>query len=77
MAITAITSLTNERICLNPTQGIVVNGILAGDYVPSTVVVNIAGVWTAAINTTAVHKLMKWGVVGYTNVSANPRTPFC
>lgn len=65
MAWTAITDRYHERICLNPSQATIVNGILAGDYVPGTIVVNIAGVWTAADSDTAAHKLMKWGVVGY------------
>ena len=65
MAITAITTLSTERICLNPSEGKCVDGILAGDYTPGTIVVNIAGVWTTANSGTATHKLMKWGVVGY------------
>jgi hypothetical protein len=65
MAITVITTLSTERICLNPSEGRCVDGILAGNYVPGTVVVLIAGVWTAAVSGTAAHKLMKWGVVGY------------
>ena len=65
MAITAITDLTNERICLNPSEARSVTGTLAGDYVPGTIVVSIANVWTAADSGTAAHKLMKWGVVGY------------
>jgi len=66
MANTAITDLVNERICLNPSEATIVTGILATDLVPGTIVVSIAGVWTAAVSGTAAHKLMKWGVVGYT-----------
>ena len=67
MAITAITQITNDRILLNPGSSTAetVTGTLAGDYVPGTIVVLIAGVWTAAVSGTAAHKLMKWGVVGY------------
>ncbi len=65
MANTAITDISTERVCLNPSQATVVTGTLAGDYVPGTIVVSIAGVWTAAVSGTAAHKLMKWGVVGY------------
>jgi len=65
MPITAITTLSTSRICLNPAEGRCVDGILAGDYAPGTIVVNIAGVWTIADSGTVTHKLMKWGVVGY------------
>ncbi len=65
MAITAITDLVSERICLNPSQATSVTGTLAGDYTPGTIVVSIANVWTEADSDTAAHKLMKWGVVGY------------
>ena len=65
VAITAITQISTERICLNPSEGICVDGILAANYVPGTAVVLIAGVWTTADNDTGSHKLMKWGVVGY------------
>ena len=65
MAWTAITDYGSERVCLNPSQAVIVNGILATDLVPGTIVVNIAGVWTAAVSGTAAHKLMTWGVVGY------------
>lgn len=66
MALTAASGISNERICLNPSQATIVNGILAGDYLPGTIVVSIANVWTAADSGTAAHKLMHWGVVGYT-----------
>jgi len=65
MANTAASDISTSRICLNPSEAIIVTGILAGDYLPGEVVVSIANVWTTAINTTAAHKLMHWGVVGY------------
>ena len=66
MAITKASEISTERICHNPTQGLCVHGILASDYLPGTIVVSIAKVWTAAVSGTAAHKLMHWGVVGYT-----------
>jgi len=65
MANTAASHISSSRICHNPSQGLRVDGILAGDYLPGTIVVSIAKVWTAAVSGTAAHKLMKWGVVGY------------
>ena len=65
MAIILASTISTERICLNPSEGRKVDGILAGDYSPGTIVVPILGVWTAADSDTAAHKLMHWGVVGY------------
>ena len=66
MAYTAASQISSENICLNKSEARIVTGTLAGDYVPGTIVVSISNVWTAADSDTAAHKLMKWGVVGYT-----------
>jgi len=65
MANTAITDLTTERICLNPSEATIINGTLGADMPPGTVVVKASDVWVKGDSGTASHKLKIWGVVGY------------